>query len=81
MKTMEQRISDLKNVCEIQCRKGTYDYDEYMRGMANGLILAVAIMEDTSPVYFEAPDKIHLRSLRMIQIPNDEVVDSKTEHN
>lgn len=39
--TTDQRIADLKNICDIQCNNVV---DEYMRGMANGLLLAEAIM-------------------------------------
>lgn len=41
-----QRLADLKNIVQIQCSKGTYDVDEYMRGMANGLLLAWYIMRE-----------------------------------
>jgi hypothetical protein len=42
--TQEQRLADLKSIMETQCSKGNYDVDEYMRGMANGLLLAWSIM-------------------------------------
>ena len=42
----DTKIERLKNITKIQCSKGNYDYNEYMRGMANGLILALVIMED-----------------------------------
>lgn len=35
-----QRLDDLRTIVEIQCSKGNYDVNEYMRGMANGLLLA-----------------------------------------
>lgn len=37
---ISQRIVDLESILKIQCSKGNYDVDEYMRGMANGLLLA-----------------------------------------
>jgi len=37
---LNHRINDLKNIVEVQCSKGNYDYDAYMKGMANGLLLA-----------------------------------------
>ena len=43
------RVEKVKAVCEIQSRKGNYDTDEYMRGLANGLIIAVATLEDKEP--------------------------------
>lgn len=41
-----QRLEDLKNCVEIQCIKGNYDCNDYMRGMANGLLLAWYIMQE-----------------------------------
>lgn len=41
-----QRLADLKNIVEIQCTKGNYDANEYMRGMANGLLLAWHIIRE-----------------------------------
>lgn len=38
--TIEQRIEDLKKIVDIQCSDGNWNCDEYMRGMANGLLLA-----------------------------------------
>jgi hypothetical protein len=41
-----QRLADLKDIVEIQCSKGNFDQGEYMRGMANGLLLAWYIMRE-----------------------------------
>jgi hypothetical protein len=40
---MEERLGKLKELCELQ--KESHDYNDYMRGMANGIILALSIME------------------------------------
>jgi len=51
------RIDDLKSILDIQCSKGNYDADEYMRGMANGLLLAWhTLMEpyDSTVLFIEA---------------------------
>lgn len=56
-KTYKQRVLDLENLCDIQGTKGTYDFDEYMRGLANGLKLAVSCFDDKSPDYFPAPKR------------------------
>ena len=55
-----QRLVDLENVLEIACSKGNYDVDEYMRGMANGLLLAWNIIREpygTAVPFFEVPKK------------------------
>lgn len=51
----KKALSDLKKVTETQCADGNWNYDAYMHGMANGLILAQAIMNDETPQYKEAP--------------------------
>jgi len=54
-KSVSEKINDLKNCVSIQCQNGNWNYSEYMRGMANGLILAYSIMTDTAPVYRDTP--------------------------
>ena len=46
IKEYQHKSENLINVRDIQCTDGNWGANEYMRGMANGLILAVAIMED-----------------------------------
>ena len=47
----KSRLQQLKDVSKIQSSKGNWNVSQYMRGLANGLILAVAIMEDKTPRY------------------------------
>lgn len=58
-KTWEERLADLQNCIDIQCSHGNWDYDPYMQGMANGMILAMNIMGDCKeePQYMKAPEK------------------------
>jgi len=51
------RIKQLRDIVAIQCSPGNYDYDEYMWGMANGLILALAIIENNETEYIDKPEK------------------------
>lgn len=41
-----QRLEDLKDVLDVQCQTGNYDENEYLRGLANGLMLAYYIMAE-----------------------------------
>jgi len=50
-------LKHLKNAIDIQCSHGNWNYDNYMHGYANGLILALAYMEGTDPEFLDAPDK------------------------
>jgi hypothetical protein len=47
----QEPISKLRNLRDIQGRKGNYDMDEYMRGLYNGLELSLSIFEDREPDY------------------------------
>lgn len=49
-KKMKTNLEKLIEIRDIQCSEGNYDQSEYMRGLANGLILAVATMIDEAPV-------------------------------
>lgn len=42
-----ERVEKLKEVTEIQSIEGNWDQDDYQRGMANGLILALTIMKES----------------------------------
>lgn len=48
-------LEDLDNVTAIAVDPGNAGVDEYMRGMANGLLLAQSIFKDTEPKYISAP--------------------------
>lgn len=52
---MTKRIDKLRDLVKIQCTDGTWNNDSYMHGMANGMILALAVMEDKDPAYLSAP--------------------------
>lgn len=51
----EKRIENLENITTIQCTDGTWDYDNYNHGMANSLILALAIMKGGEPKFLNPP--------------------------
>lgn len=53
----KSKIQSLREIVEIATSPGNYDYSEYMLGMANGLILALAIMENKDPVYLEIKER------------------------
>lgn len=50
---MFSRIDKLDDITKVKSTVGNYDVSEYMRGMANGLILAQSIIIDEEPVCFE----------------------------
>ena len=53
--TLESSLRILREITALQCTDGNWDANDYMRGMANGMILAVATMEDKEPEYKDKP--------------------------
>lgn len=52
-----ERVSKLLEIRDLQCSDGNWNYDPYMHGLANGLILAVHTIngEGGEPAYLDAP--------------------------
>lgn len=50
-------VEKLQNIIDIQGSNGNWNYDQYMRGVYNGLALAKSILTDTEPEYRKAPEK------------------------
>ncbi len=50
-------MDKIKNMVAIQCSSGNWNYDPYMHGMANGMILIEAMIEGKEPQYLDAPKK------------------------
>ena len=54
---LRKAAESLRNIKNIQCSDGRWDYSPYMHGMANGLILALSIFDDDCPKYLEPPER------------------------
>jgi hypothetical protein len=53
---LQEALKSLKKLTVIQKSSGNWNYDAYMQGMANGMILAVNCFEkDKEPEFLEAP--------------------------
>ena len=52
----EKTIEAMRDLTKTQCMPGNYNYDPYMHGMANGMILLLAIAEGKQPKYLDAPE-------------------------
>ena len=48
---LRERLYHLRNCRDISGTEGTWNHDEYMRGMFNGLELAVSCMENREPQF------------------------------
>ena len=57
IKELDNSIDSLRDVTNIQRSDGNWNYDPYMHGMANGLILALSMFEGGKLKYLEAPEQ------------------------
>jgi len=57
MTELNSDLVKLKKLTKTQCEDGNWNYDSYMHGMANGLILAVSCFEKEDPKFLDAPEK------------------------
>ena len=48
-------IETLKDLIKVQCSEGNWNYDAYMHGLANGLIVALSCLDGKSPKFMSAP--------------------------
>lgn len=55
-KTFNKKIKALEDGIQTQIADGTWNYDQYMHGMANGLILALSIMTNKEPNFLNTPE-------------------------
>lgn len=53
-----ERIKQLQGLCDIQCSDGNWNYDPYMHGMANALLLALHVIhgKEGVPAFIESPE-------------------------
>ena len=52
-----RQLNDLKDLVKIQGRDGHWNYSEYMRGMFNGMELALAMAEKREPKFRDEPKR------------------------
>jgi len=56
MKSLEERLSVLENYAKTYSMQENCNNNEYMRGIANGFIIADAIMKGQNPEYAKTKD-------------------------
>jgi len=61
--------ADMRNCLEIQCSPGNWDQSEYMRGMANGMIMMMSIVDETEPKFFTEEDGANARTASTRPMP------------
>lgn len=50
-----ERLESLDELVRVQLSQGNWDYDGYMHGLANGMVLAAATVRGEDPEFLEAP--------------------------
>lgn len=60
-------LDEYKILLDIQLSDGNWDADQYMHGMANGMILMDSIARGTDPEFLDAPKYWRKRIPRTIQ--------------
>jgi hypothetical protein len=50
---VEDIAKNLKDLMDVQCAQGNWDYSPYMMGLANGLILADSLMTKDESGYID----------------------------
>lgn len=48
-------MDSVKELLKVQKSEGNWNYDEYMHGMANGMILILAVLEGKETQFLDAP--------------------------
>ena len=52
---MATPLDELNKLLDIQLTDGTWNYDPYMQGMANGMLMAKSLLDGKEPVFKDAP--------------------------
>ena len=55
LKEGEVRQKSLQKIVDIQCCDGNWNFDPYMHGLANGMIMCMAVLKGEEPVFLQAP--------------------------
>lgn len=53
---MEKNIKALDDLVKIQCSDGNWNFNPYMHGMANGMILALSLFKGVDVIFLEPPE-------------------------
>ena len=51
-----EQLTQLQDLINIQANSGNWDYDPYMFGLLNGMLLARSLLDGEDPGFKEAPN-------------------------
>ena len=52
----QNSINSARDLVDIQCSDGNWDYDPYMQGMANGMIIIMSCFTKGEPAFKNVPE-------------------------
>ena len=52
-RSIQEITANLQSLVRTQCTDGNWNYDQYMRGMANGMLLALSVIDGETPEFLE----------------------------
>jgi len=73
---------ELQRLIDIQLTDGNWNYDQYMRGLANGLLLAMSVVNGKDPKFLEDIELYKIDFKRITIFNNSGIVldtDEKSE--
>lgn len=77
-KTLQIVLDELDDLIKVQATDGNWNYDPYMRGMANGMLLAKSLLDGQDPEYIDSPE-MYLRDIEMLDKFNQSSVVLKND--
>lgn len=67
LKTKKEYLEALQNLTDLQCTPGNWNYDAYMHGMANGLLLALYMLKGESPKFLSKPEEGYIEENKKLK--------------
>lgn len=52
---IDEIIAGLREALEVQTQDGVWNYEPYQMGLANGMKIALALLEDNEPEFLKPP--------------------------
>lgn len=74
-----ENIDGLEGLLKVQCSDGNWNYDPYMMGLANGMILSHAVVLDLDPQFLSAPE-VWLKDTSTPDVEDVEWLQEATAH-
>ena len=72
-----QGVESLNDLIKVQCADGNWNYDPYMHGMANGLLLAMSLFNNKPCEFLDAPEE-WIKDKSEAEVKAEESIDTTT---